>query len=127
MAIPLVIIPTGKSAKLKQTDTIQLDGNGNGEIEFGPVPAGREWMVARLQVFVDVDNPMPVASVYDGTPVVPNLVDATYTGAQDTSEMAGTPPMSASEVLTVRWTGGAPGANATATLTGVEVVAGAGL
>ena len=116
-----LIIPAGKGGKLKRTETVALNAAGDGEVILGPVPASRRWVLARLAVFCTDDDPMPVASVYDGTASPGNLIDATYTGAQDVSDMGGL-PLDQSEFLTVRWTGGQALAVATVRLTGYEVV-----
>lgn len=117
-----LIIPDGKGGRLRRAENVTLNAAGDGEVILGPVPASRRWVLARLAVFCTVDDPMPVASVYDGTASPGNLLDATYTGAQDVSDMGGL-ALDQSEFLTVAWTAGQAGAVATVRLTGYEVVA----
>jgi hypothetical protein len=123
-----LIIPPGRGGPLRSADayrSVALDGSGAGEVTLGPVPSGQVWNVSRLAVFCTVDNPMPTALVYRTGPALPQyLVDGTYTGAQDFSDMNDDPPLEANEFLLVRWTGGQAAAVATAVLTGRQMVVG---
>jgi hypothetical protein len=117
-----LIIPPGKGGRLERAENVQLDAAGAGEVILGPVPSGQRWILARLAVFCTVDDPMPKTLVYRGPALPRYLIDGTYTGAQDFSAMDGVTPLEQDEYLTVVWSGGQPGAVATVSLTGAQVV-----
>lgn len=112
------IRPTG-GGSLTRDSSVALNAAGVGEVELGPVPPNQIWLISRMTVFVTGTTvPMPSCSVYDGPASPGNLVDATWTGAQDVSDF-GTPyVLEANESLLFRWEGGTPGAIATARLVG---------
>lgn len=109
--------------RLDVSGQVTLDAQGNGELELGPVPPRAQWLVARITVSVTgPTDPMPSCTVYDGTAHPSNLLDATWTGAQDVSDF-GTPyPLEDGDRLTFRWEGGTPGTVATARLAGRQAL-----
>jgi hypothetical protein len=118
----MVTLVTTGEGRLDRSGSVVLNAAGAGTVQVGPVPAGQEWELQRMTVFcTGSNNPMPVCKVYDGVAGnEANLIDATYTGGQDVSDF-GTPYLlQQQESLFFVWSGGVPGAMATARLIGVQ-------
>lgn len=112
-------IQVGGGGRLDRSGTVILGATGAGDVELGPVPPGQVWLISRMTVAVTgTTNPMPTCSVYDGPPNAASLIDATWTGAQDVSDFGTPHELQPNESLLFRWTGGTPGARATARLIG---------
>lgn len=88
---------------------------GVATVRFGPVPAGRVWLVQRYLVHVEND-PGSVASVYVGSPATVNLVDGTSKGDLDVG--SGDPPLivPGGQVLTFQWAAAGVGNECLATV-----------
>lgn len=121
MANPILLTQGGP---LNVTASADFDAGGAAQVELGPVPPGQVWLITRMTVSTSgPTNPMPSCNVYDGSVAAANLIDATWTGAQDVSDFGQPYILQTAESLIFRWTGGTPGERATARLIGRSQVA----
>ncbi|MCP4229557.1 MAG: hypothetical protein GY771_05355 [bacterium] len=111
--------PTFTEAK-----TVELDGSGNGEIKFSPVPFGQVWGYIRIRVEISTgdDSSGGYVNLYSGEALDKNLLDASVTPWGDTATFnpdAGA--VVAPEQLTLKWFSCDSGAVAKATATYVRL------
>jgi hypothetical protein len=93
-----------------------LDTNGNGFVELRVPNYGESWRIDGATVEVSPANLEPTAKVYlDG-----RMIGGTYTGALSSARAKGV--MQMSQVLRCEWTGGDPGALATFTISGEQII-----
>lgn len=91
-----------------------LDGSGNGSVSFGPTRRGQVWSPPlTIAVSTSTAAKVPVATVYQGTVVL----GASFSGSSDSSDFPAV-TVYGGQTLRVAWTGGDPGAVATASVTG---------
>jgi hypothetical protein len=102
------------SDPLTETYTTVLDGSGNGSVTFGPNRSRQKWSPPlTVAVQTSTSNLIPVARVTMG-----NLkLGSTYTGSDDSDDFPAVTVLPGQKI-TVTWSGGDPGAVATATITG---------
>lgn len=106
------------TAALQTTATVVLDGDGNGSVNIGP-GTGVMWQLATASVQVSSAVAEPVCAVSLGSPSnAGTLMDATYTGSQDSTDRVSAVPVYPGATVWAVWTGGDPGATATLTLYG---------
>lgn len=101
--------------------SVQLDVNGNGQVGLTP-PSGVMWKLSLASVSIPKPVNIPQASIYQGNANGPvQLIDATYSGAADSSaKVAGAPVFPGTYIWAV-WSGGDAGAIATLQLFGTAV------
>lgn len=92
--------------------SVTLDGSGNGTATIAPRGSGMS-TITRTTVSVATAVKMPIAQTFINVATPPNLVDATYTGANDSSDT--TIPLQPGSQLLCVWSGGDAGALATVT------------
>jgi len=85
-----------------------LDGSGNGSVSLSPQNNRVVWNVTTVSVQGSSSNPMPTATAFLGS----TALGGTYAGSNDSDDVDVT--VYPGQLLTVRWTGGTPGASATA-------------
>ena len=101
--------------------SVILDVSGNGLVKFGPQTARTRWHVTSVAVQIPgVLTNTPEAKVYRGEPQPSNFVTGTHTGNND-SDNAVDILLFAGQYVTVQWTGGDSGVQATATIRGEQV------
>jgi hypothetical protein len=102
---------------LDASNTGTLGAAGSATVKIGPNRVGQVWTVRGVAVFCDTQDPMPRAYLYRG-PVVPSgLLSATYTGAQNSTDLSDI-TLRFGEFLSAVWLLGAPGAIVTVTAYG---------
>jgi len=104
------------TGELSISRSVVLNGSGNGAVALGPTFTGETWHVTNTAVSTSSAAAHPKAQVFLGVPIPGNLRDATYAGDNDSSDTVY--DLRAGQILTVVWTGGDPGATATAVLSG---------
>ncbi len=93
------------------TDTVVLDGSGNGSITFGPTVG--EWLIEQVAVTVSSNNNEPTFSAY-----INNIyVGGSYSGSR-TNDTSFNQRVQAQEKFSGAWVGGDAGATGTITLIG---------
>lgn len=104
------------------TKPVKLDANGNGTAFI--TPSGTEkWLITRYAVHVDQplnSTKMPICSLYQDSPDPSNLLDATYTGAQDAGDFTTPLILEKGQPIYVVWTGGISGTSGVLSLTGTK-------
>jgi hypothetical protein len=110
---------------LLQAQTLTLDGNGAGQLRFGPVPAFQVWTINIMSVTTSGPNTkQALVQVYRNVPGVPTaLVDGTYSGNFDTSQVTPALQLQTGEALYVVWSGGNANAVATYRIEGIVAMA----
>lgn len=106
------------SIPVYQSATGTFDANGRATVSIGPTVYGARWNVTRLVVST-TSTAETQLRVYRGSEQASRLVDSTYTANQNTSETDVT--LGTLETLLFVWTGGDPGAIATAVIEGDQV------
>lgn len=99
-----------------------LDASGNGRLELGPDAGPPYWNVTKLVVLTDRPglSPVPQCSVYLDSEDANGLLDTTYDGSKDSTDLD-IDVQRGQHVLAV-WTGGQAGDTATLSLTGWQGV-----
>lgn len=108
---------------VRQAASVTLNGAGAGAVVLGPVPTFVRWELTRLAVDASGGTGTTQAEVrvYRGEVNSASLEDSTYAGNLDTADWGSSPViLQAGERLTVAWTGGRPGALATARISGSQ-------
>jgi hypothetical protein len=107
-------------APLALYKSVTLDGAGNGQVQLGPVPTYSSWAIERLAVQASGGTGTNQAQcrVYRGDAGAASMEDSTYAGNLDTAEYGNPIRLQTGEYLTVAWSGGRPGASATARAVG---------
>lgn len=104
--------------RLETAATVTLDASGNGTVEF-VVPYAQRWRITRMTVGTVIQiPPIPRAVVYRNSVGAQNVVDGTYTGTMDTSDLSSAVVFEGGEKVVVQWTAGTPTDKATATIAG---------
>lgn len=98
--------------------TLDSSGNGTATIPTG----GGDWVITGVTVNVSTAVNQPIAQLYRNVVAAPNLVGASYTGANDTA--GGRIVLQQGGLLLCKWTGGDAGARATVTANVVQYPAG---
>jgi hypothetical protein len=98
---------------------VTLDGAGNGAVSFGPGRHGVSWSIQRISVQTSTTTLVPEARVYRDSVGEATFISGTFVGSFDTDDAIGQ-DLENGERLIVAWTGGDPGAMATATFYGTE-------
>ena len=98
--------------------SVQLDGSGNGSVQFVSDNANQAWKVTNLSVYTaNTTPPVPVAGIYlNGTGSVANQQGAAWSGNR--ASAACNIEVGSCDTLIIQWTGGNPGDTATAVLSG---------
>lgn len=107
-------------APLRDSAQVALDASGAGQIRLGPGRHGVRWVVRRISVQTSTSTAVPEARIYRGSVGDAAFLSGTFVGSMDTDDGL-SETLSHGEYLTVRWTGGDPGATATATWWGDEI------
>jgi hypothetical protein len=106
--------------RLEEALSVVLDASGNGTVEF-LIPYSQRWAITRITVSTVIQiPPIPRALVYRNSIIASAIVDGTYTGTLDTSDITGGLVFEGGEKILVRWTGGTVGDTATASLGGTR-------
>ncbi len=95
-----------------------LNANGNGTVEFQV--NGNNARITNLMVKVDTSNAQAVCTLYLGQVADANILGNTNSGSTG-APMSGNIDLFDGQILYVVWTGGDPGATATATFVGVTI------
>ena len=103
--------------QLYDSARVTLDGSGNGTVVFGPQRPNTKWIVKGVSVQTSTTTLMPKANVYRGTVNPGTFITGTYDGGND-ADNALNETLWPGEYISVRWTGGDPGAQATAAYRG---------
>lgn len=100
--------------------SVFLDASGNGSVKFGPQFARTRWRINNIAVQIPgtLTN-IPEAKVYKGEPQPANYVTGTYSGNND-SDNAVDILLFTGQYITIEWTGGDSGVQATATIRGYQ-------
>lgn len=110
---------------LSVSQSIALDGSGNGTIKLGPVSAREIWnpQNAHVQVTGPVTNEA-VCNIYVGnTATQGNFRDASQSGSTgDSSDRINADTIKCGQYVWAVWTGGDAGRQATLTITGSKTV-----
>lgn len=96
--------------------TVTLDGNGNGAGQVGPTVYGLTWHVDNTTTFTSSTASNPTLIVYRNVVTPTAIVDSTYNANQDSSDTI--TDLGNGEQLIFVWSGGDPGAQATAVVYG---------
>lgn len=99
-----------------------LDANGNGRLELGPDSGPPYWNVTKIVVLTDRPGlaPVPQCSVYLDSEDANGLLDSTYDGSKDSTEVD--VDLQRGQHLIAVWTGGQAGDVATLSVTGWTAV-----
>jgi hypothetical protein len=104
--------------RLEQSGSVLLDASGNGTVEI-LVPYSQRWRITRITVSTVIQiPPIPRCVVYRNSIAASSIVDGTYTGSQDTSDMNSPTVFEGGEKIVVRWTAGTVGDTATVNIAG---------
>ncbi len=107
-------------AELNTSAQVVLDASGNGQVTVGPNRATEYWHVTKMAVLTSTAVKVPSAYVYTDSVSPSNLLDATYTGSQDSTDLD--VPLAPGRRLVIRWTGGDVGALATVSIYGQRII-----
>ncbi len=106
------------SRSMQYSQSVTLDGSGNGQVQFGPTRT--TWIVKRASVRTSTAVNMPTAVLYRGTVNPGSIISDTYSGSGDTDSDINEEPLYPGQFYTCRWTGGDAGALATISYSGTE-------
>lgn len=103
-----------------ESATAVADVNGNATVRLSPSVAGSSWTIERMITAIPSMDPFSVVNhkVYKNSITEANRLDATTSGAQDTSET--NIPVGTTDVIIGIYSGATPGAQCTLTLTGTK-------
>lgn len=105
------------SQKIYDSSKVTLDGSGNGTVTLGPGRPNMRWVIKGISVQVSSNVNEPVANIYRGSVNPGSFISGTYNGSNDAdNELNET--LYPGEFLTVQWTDGDSGAQATASYRG---------
>lgn len=108
------------AVRLEESGSVVLDAGGDGTVEL-LVPYSQRWHVSRITVSTVIQiPPIPRAVVYRNSVAAAAIVDGTYTGSQDTSDLNTPAVFEGGEKIVVRWTDGTVGDTATVNVAGVR-------
>jgi hypothetical protein len=94
--------------QLDEVANTTLDGDGNGQVTFSPRTSRQVWNVTNVAVAGSSVTSVPIAVVYLGS----TNLGGTYSGTNDSDNV--TAMVWPGQQLSVKWTGGDPGASASA-------------
>lgn len=105
---------------LYESATAVADVNGNATVRLSPSVAGSSWVIQRMITAIPAMDPFAVVphKVYKNSATEANRLDATTSGAQDTSET--NIPVATTDVIIGVYSGVTAGASCTLTLTGTK-------
>lgn len=108
------------------TNSVILDGSGNGQAKVGPISSREIWYPSNVHVFANAGSVTNEASclVYVGTSVGPNTFrDGTLSGSSgDSTDAVNADEVKVGEYIFAVWSGGDPGAKATINVTGQKEI-----
>lgn len=121
----LLLLPKGSTMPTtipyQASLNVTLDASGNGTLTFNGPPSLTTRTLSNVVVYVDQGTPRPRAAVYRSV-IAPNrLMGATPLGNDDTLVADPGDVLQSGEPLIVVFTGGAPGARATANVNGSDL------
>ena len=102
--------------RLLENQTGTADANGRAFVQLGEFRMGETWTVERMTVTSSSTVLVPTARVYRDDEIPTRLVDGTYTGTLDTSDVV--VDLQSGEILVCVWTGADIGARCTLTIEG---------
>lgn len=108
------------SRQFRDSAQVTLDANGDGSLRLGPNRHGVRWIINRITVQTSTSTLVPMAKVYRGGIGDASFITGTFVGNFDVDDGLNE-ELNNGEYLTVAWTGGDPGAVATATWNGDEL------
>lgn len=104
--------------ELREPGRATADATGRAVATVQPLRAFEYWSVQRLTVENTSSVNVPLCKVYRGSIAPTNLVDGTYTGTFDVSELSTPLTIQNGELLLAEWTGCDVGSQCTFTVTG---------
>jgi hypothetical protein len=111
---------------LTRTASVTLDGSGAGTVQVGPTSPGEIWQPTQVSVSCSatVTTGTCQASIYVGSgPSQSTFVDGTFSGdTGDTTDAIGGRIVNPGQSVFAVWSGGVPGATATAVIAGTRTV-----
>lgn len=106
---------------LRESETVQLDGSGNGTITIGPSKAGNIWYPKNVHVICDSNNNEATVLIYAGAPTFSNYRDTGFVGSSgDATDALQADEITTRNKITAVFTGGDPGANAYVNVSGMQ-------
>lgn len=93
--------------------TTVLNASGNGTVRLGPTRLGQNWIPTIVAVSTSTAARVPIADVRLGS----TDLGSTFTGSNDSNDLTGV-TVYPGQQLTITWSGGDPGATATASVSG---------
>jgi hypothetical protein len=114
-----------QTVPLNVTQTVVLNGSGNGTAFIGPISAREIWSPAN--VHVQVQQPVTneaTCNIYVGdTPLQRNYRDSTFSGSSgDNTDRVNADTVKSGHYIWAVWSGGDPGMQATMNVTGSKSV-----
>lgn len=108
------------------TNSVTLDGSGNGQVQVGPISAREIWYPSNAHVSANSGSVTNEAQclIYVGTSVGTNTFrDGTLSGSSgDSTDAINADEIRVGEYIFAVWIGGDPGATATLNVTGDKEV-----
>lgn len=106
--------------RMAESATATADGSGNATVRLSPQIAGSSWIIERMVTAIPAMDPRSIVDhrVYLNSVTEANRLDATSSGAQDTSET--NIPVGTTDVIIGVYTGVTPGASCTLTISGTK-------
>lgn len=104
---------------LSQSNDGTVASTGIATVSLGPMTAFESWEVNRITVASASSVLVPTARVYRGAVAESRLIDGTYTGTLDTTDVALS--LRAGDKVVAQWTGADVGSRCTLTLEGERV------
>ena len=106
------------------SNTVTLDGSGNGTTRLGPVGPREVWTAAAASVSVATNAAEAQCRIYAGPAATPSyFVDGTLSGSTgDSTDRVSGRAIPLGEFVWAVWTGGDPGAVATLNVIGTRTI-----
>lgn len=111
------------SAALNESDSVTLDGSGNGTLKMVPYGGSLTWLPTVVSVKASSATAEASCKIYIGpAPTDQWFVDGTLSGStgDSTDQVGGRPVDTHGNALWAVWAGGDAGAQATMTVAGTE-------
>ena len=105
--------------QLSESARVVLNAAGGGIARVGPRAAGVRWDVRQVTVS-STSAAVPIAELFLGEPAPGASLGGTYDGNRDSTDVQVT--LYSGQLLAVVWTGGDPGASATVSVLGDNVI-----
>jgi hypothetical protein len=102
---------------LLEQNSVILNGAGNGAIIFQPQYTDQKWMPTGVSCQTTTNVKEPIFKIYHGKSAGAALLDGTYTGSNDSTQIQNIIIYPGDGVYCA-WTGGDAGAVASATISG---------